>query len=213
MKKINVNDSLKKLNTAKSILKILDKLRPEMLNIMSELPTALSEVEKIFFNIKDVFPKINKLHEKIENSLEKMPKAKSKIENVSKETEETTLGIMDKVDTLIDSNIKISSICEELEKETNLAENVKNKINEMKNIASSSEQILNEIYTQLQFQDITSQQLYAARGILIEVNNSFAELLDKFKIEIDDRKGTYDIDASMDQTLKNQENINQILNE
>ncbi len=210
MKKLDLDNALDTIQKAQEMFNLLQKIQPDFQLLITDIPRLLPDLSRIFEDIHEIFPKINEMHHKVETSLNSMPVARTKIENVSLETENTTMNIMDRIDQILDHSMEIDAKLLEIDVDTEKHLNV---VNTIKETNQKNQDLLNDIYADLQFQDITSQQLSAARGIIIEISNSLSEIIDRFQVQIDERFGTYDIDASLNREAKNQAVIDEIINE
>lgn len=209
MEKLDIEEALEQIGKAELLFNHLREIQPRLSALMKAIPSILPDLICFFENVKVIIPRINKIRDKIEKSIENMPVAKLKIETISKETESTTLGIMDRLDGIMDNNQSILDKILQL-KMLN-PEREDHNIKEIEGIVSNNEELLGEIYGDLQFQDITAQQLLGVRSILIEISNSLGDIVDRFAFEIDELKGTYDKDATTNKTIKNQSYVDEII--
>ena len=209
MEKLDIEEALEQIGKAELLFNPLREIQPRLSALMKAIPSILPDLISFFENVKFIIPRIYKIRDKIEKSIENMPVAKLKIETISKETESTTLGIMDRLDGIMDNNQSILDKILQL-KMLNPEREDQN-ITEIEGIVSNIEELLGEIYGDLQFQDITAQQLLGVRSILIEISNSLGDIVDRFALEIDELKGTYDKDATTNKTIKNQSYVDEII--
>ncbi|MBP7461924.1 MAG: hypothetical protein KBA26_11600, partial [Candidatus Delongbacteria bacterium] len=145
-------------------------------------------------------------------SLESMPTAKNKIENVAQETENTTRSIRDRIDTILDNSSRIQTMVQTIKDNPDQKPDPLS-YDQILETNTANQNLMSDIFSDLQFQDITTQQLNAARGILIDISKSLGDIIEHFSIDVDDKKGTYDQNASMDKSIKNQASIDQIVQE
>jgi len=211
MKKLDIKNALESVEKAQNLVTSIEKIQPEIEYLLKFIPELLPEMRSIFQQVKDVFPKVQGIRKKVEHSISEMPSARTKIESVNKETESSTLGIMDNIDLIMDASFQISEICKQLSQKLKKSDDI-SLLKQLEELNSKNQEKLDNIFADLQFQDITSQQLYAARNILIDISNSLGEITDRFEYEEDDMTGTFDKAASMDKAIKDQDLVDQIIN-
>jgi hypothetical protein len=199
MKKVNIIEAMHTVNQAGELIELIKKIQPEFNHLLEVLPQILPQLILLFEDMRQIYPRINTMQETVKTSLESMPTVKTKIEKVAQETESTTMSIMDRIDTILDNTSRIQKMVKEVKAKSD-GDADQPQLDQILEANTTNQNLLSDIFSDLQFQDITTQQLNSARGILIDISKSLGDIIERFSLDTDDKQGTYDHEATMDKT-------------
>ncbi len=114
----------------------------------------------LFSFLKGIIPLISEMNSSLQDSAQKLPTASDRIDDVTKVTEYATVEILDALDRISTSLVKLQD-----QKQEEQTEKIKNMHEDIANIVNA-----------LQFQDITSQKLNHANKILSAIYEKFTGL-------------------------------------
>ena len=165
----------------------------------------MPQIAKLVLFIEEVIPLLNSIHQDLHQSSIIIPTASEKLDKVTSATEMATTEVMNIVDNVIERLNKMSTnlgeIDEQIEKESNLSESIKEKTEVIRQEVDGSQDDLFSIMNALQFQDITTQQINSIANVIDTVQAKLGELLqgfdeEGFKVKI--RNAAFDADAEFD---------------
>jgi len=196
MKKAEVSKLISNFNAIKEYFDTTKKYMPQ--------------IAKLVVFIEEVIPLLNSIHEDLHQFSQIIPTASEKLDKVTSATELATTEVMDIVDRVIGRLNTMTANLDEVEEgiaqENPVLSTITEKTTIIRKEIDGSQEDLFSIMNALQFQDITTQQIYSIGQVIETVQKKLGQLLSGFddesfhlpkerKVAFDD-KAEYDFNRS-----------------
>lgn len=180
------------------------------------IPTEVFEdIVKLVKSVNDMIQNFNSIKKPIIDTSNSVPEAAKQLDKVTQETEKATHKMLDLIEGILDREIETTSMVETIfSEEEKLPENVVKNLDRIKMNAEDSQNDSFMIMDSLQFQDITTQQIYHASAILGTIEDRLQSLLsmigEAFKMERE-VKTHYDPEATTDNREGRQQSVDELI--
>lgn len=181
-----------------------------------QIPTEVFEdIVKLVKSVNDMIQNFNSIKKPIIDTSNSVPEAAKQLDKVTQETEKATHKMLDLIEGILDREIETASMVETiLSEEEKLPETAVKNLDRIKMNAEDSQNDSFMIMDSLQFQDITTQQIYHASAILGTIEERLQSLLsmigEAFKMERS-VKTHYDPEATTDNREGRQQSVDELI--
>lgn len=181
-----------------------------------QIPTEVFEdIVKLVKSVNDMIQNFNSIKKPIVDTSNSVPEAAKQLDKVTQETEKATHKMLDLIEGILDREIETASMVETIfSEEEKLPETAVKNLDRIKMNAEDSQNDSFMIMDSLQFQDITTQQIYHASAILGTIEERLQSLLsmigEAFKMERT-VKTHYDPEATTDNREGRQQNVDELI--
>ncbi|MBD3275363.1 MAG: hypothetical protein GF372_08640 [Candidatus Marinimicrobia bacterium] len=181
-----------------------------------QIPTEVFEdIVKLVKSVNDMIQNFNSIKKPIIDTSNSVPEAAKQLDKVTQETEKATHKMLDLIEGILDREIETASMVETIfSEEEKLPEIAVKNLDRIKMNAEDSQNDSFMIMDSLQFQDITTQQIYHASAILGTIEERLQSLLsmigEAFKMERN-VKTHYDPEATTDNREGRQQSVDELI--
>jgi len=181
-----------------------------------QIPTEVFEdIVKLVKSVNDMIQNFNSIKKPIVDTSNSVPEAAKQLDKVTQETEKATHKMLDLIEGILDREIETASMVETIfSEEEKLPETAVKNLDRIKMNAEDSQNDSFMIMDSLQFQDITTQQIYHASAILGTIEERLQSLLsmigEAFKMERT-VKTHYDPEATTDNREGRQQSVDELI--
>lgn len=181
-----------------------------------QIPAEVFEdIVKLVKSVNDMIQNFNSIKKPIIDTSNSVPEAAKQLDKVTQETEKATHKMLDLIEGILDREIETASMVETiLSEEEKLPETAVKNLDRIKMNAEDSQNDSFMIMDSLQFQDITTQQIYHASAILGTIEERLQSLLsmigEAFKMERS-VKTHYDPEATTDNREGRQQSVDELI--
>ncbi len=207
MQKAEVSKLISNFNAIKEYFDTTKKYMPQIANL-------------VLF-IEEVIPLLNTIHEDLHQSSQMIPIASEKLDKVTSATELATIEVMNIVDRVIGRlntmTLNLDEVDTVIVQEKPVLNSITEKTTIIRKEIDGSQEDLFSIMNALQFQDITTQQIYSIGQVIETVQKKLGQLLSGFDDEVlylmKERKVAFDDKAEydFDRSKKSQEMADEFL--
>jgi chemotaxis regulatin CheY-phosphate phosphatase CheZ len=181
-----------------------------------QIPTEVFEdIVKLVKSVNDMIQNFNSIKKPIIDTSNSVPEAAKQLDKVTQETEKATHKMLDLIEGILDREIETASMVETIfSEEEKLPDTAVKNLDRIKMNAEDSQNDSFMIMDSLQFQDITTQQIYHASAILGTIEERLQSLLsmigEAFKMERS-VKTHYDPEATTDNREGRQQSVDELI--